>query len=456
MAPFRDAPPDTAALGMERLPAVEPLDAQFGVWPLRSAPEPLAARLFAGDGLRAYAVIDAARIPGFPGPGIFAPGRCLPLFDGAAGQDLSDAAPYLVPLEGGEDGVLRRLTTRSGAPGDLWDAGAAIFLRSAADPDDMRRHLRRFTRVRDETGAWFALRFWDQSTLQALLQALTAHPGLLSRFLFLPDGTRVETLLAPRPDELQVMTNRMAAPLPSVPIRIDGALKAALAGGVIDRFERDFAATLFRTMPRQMRALGLTDPWPLVGMIAGLRRDLGPAGLVRRSDIARFAVCGAFYGSAFHYDPRLRGLLRAHLTGTPFASANAKRAEKALASGPLHARVTTASGLRAIAAGFAALPEGPPTPAWMGRWLTPDWGFDDTETIRVFLGACEAASDEAALTDAPRRAGHFLFALLYGPWWIADPIHARLADLIAGPADFARRARAEIARRLSVSEERDG
>ena len=61
----------------------------------------------------------------------------------------------------------------------MWDAGLNIFLRSQGTLDELRRHLRKFTRVQDDRAggaAWVYLRFWEP-TLLTVLAARAAAVG---------------------------------------------------------------------------------------------------------------------------------------------------------------------------------------------------------------------------------------------------------------------------------------
>lgn len=43
----------------------------------------------------------------------------------------------------------------------LWMKNWGVFLRSRTDLDGLSKHLRKFTRIRDEHDSWFHFRFWD-------------------------------------------------------------------------------------------------------------------------------------------------------------------------------------------------------------------------------------------------------------------------------------------------------
>ncbi|UWQ79085.1 DUF4123 domain-containing protein [Leisingera sp. S132] len=209
-----DAAPAASAdqrpcLHIEDIPDVEPLDAQFGAWPLKNVPEALFEPLFgqpeadpdrAADSgaaeeaapLKTYALIDAAKLhAGFDGiRNCGLPFRCL--FQGEAAKELKDAAPYLVELAPDARFTRTLFTHIPDAPAHLstlhlWHRNPGIFIRSRADFDAVWKHFRKFTRIRDENGKWFFFRFWEAATAQAF----AAHADTIELAeAMLNDGSR--------------------------------------------------------------------------------------------------------------------------------------------------------------------------------------------------------------------------------------------------------------------------
>jgi len=116
-----------------------------------------------------YALLDAARDPRVL---TLLGDTHLPfrsLYDGAMGEQLGTVAPYLVSLHKGDD-FLQLLLDE--AWGDSW----GVFLRCpSVDLRELRRHLRRFLRVRDESGKTLLFRWYDPRVLRAFLPACTAE-----------------------------------------------------------------------------------------------------------------------------------------------------------------------------------------------------------------------------------------------------------------------------------------
>lgn len=178
MTPLRgaDTPWEEAQnwLHVQELGPITPLDAQFGVHPKKSVPNALQDALFGqpepseaeraafGDApLATYAVLDAAKMPYLLTGLLQSSGlRYQSLFQGEAQEELGEYAPYLVELKDGND-FTRRLFTGPKGIGGLWEKELGIFIRSRADFDALRRHLRKFTKVQDENGKWFYFRFWE-------------------------------------------------------------------------------------------------------------------------------------------------------------------------------------------------------------------------------------------------------------------------------------------------------
>ena len=113
------------------------------------------------------------------------------LYEGWQGDGLADVAPYLVEVPAGD----AFLDTVLGAGwGDSW----GTFLFSTEDFFSLRRHLRRFLKVRSEEGQRLLFRFYDPRVLRSYLP--TCSPEELEAFMgpiawWVTEGPRGETLL---------------------------------------------------------------------------------------------------------------------------------------------------------------------------------------------------------------------------------------------------------------------
>ena len=162
---------------------VEPLDAQFGIAEKKSVPAGLSKALFGptdavrGDKAATYAVLDAAKVPGLPEM-LTASGldhECL--LQGKARDELRNAAPYLVRLDP-TNTFTRHLFTRSNDAWHLWDREPGLYMRHAGSMEDVRRHFRRFTRLRHANGSWFYFRFWDSTCFEDFIRSHDEQGGL--------------------------------------------------------------------------------------------------------------------------------------------------------------------------------------------------------------------------------------------------------------------------------------
>jgi hypothetical protein len=88
------------------------------------------------------------------------------LYEGSQGDDLSEVAPVVVgPVKDGK--ALDRLIS------GLWGKHCAVFLTSGPPLDDLRRHFRRFLKVKTEDGRVLLFRFYDPRVLRVFLPTCT-------------------------------------------------------------------------------------------------------------------------------------------------------------------------------------------------------------------------------------------------------------------------------------------
>ena len=120
-----------------------------------------------------FAIIDGARDERIYAAvrGTFLPKDCL--YSGDLPWQLQLTAPYLVQLER-EDRFTRYLIDAG------WGSNWATFLRTETGIKQLRRHLREFLRVRDESGRRLIFRYYDPRVLRAYLP--TCWPAELDTF----------------------------------------------------------------------------------------------------------------------------------------------------------------------------------------------------------------------------------------------------------------------------------
>ncbi|HBY59449.1 MAG TPA: DUF4123 domain-containing protein [Solibacterales bacterium] len=90
------------------------------------------------------------------------------LFAGDLPWQVEQAAPHLVQLD--PDEALTRVVCQQG-----WGNAWGIFLRTETSFVRLRKHLRRFLRVRDERGKWMLFRYYDPRVMRIYLPTCNAH-----------------------------------------------------------------------------------------------------------------------------------------------------------------------------------------------------------------------------------------------------------------------------------------
>jgi len=186
---------------------VEPLGAQLGVIQPLTVPPTLRQVLFGQPDviegrailpLHTYALLDAAKVPGLPEMLETSGLDHACLFQGTAAEELRDVAPWIVQLEEHHK-FTQSVFTSGDAPWDMWDNGAGILLRSQGSLAELRRHLRKFTKVRDETNKWYFARFWEPETLGFHLDGLSETGSALQVFYDCGGPTEIAFMAALEP-----------------------------------------------------------------------------------------------------------------------------------------------------------------------------------------------------------------------------------------------------------------
>lgn len=138
---------------------------------------PLAAslrfKLGLRDGESLYGIVDAAQDArlAFDAKDKFNV-RIRTLFQGKAVENVSDVAPYLVPINllpmDQGNGYLDRWA-------ESWGKNAGILLTTKVDAGNLLRHLRKIFVVQNETGQEFFFRFYDPRVLRSFLPTCTTQ-----------------------------------------------------------------------------------------------------------------------------------------------------------------------------------------------------------------------------------------------------------------------------------------
>ncbi|MBC7976712.1 MAG: DUF4123 domain-containing protein [Myxococcales bacterium] len=162
---------------------------------MSSLPQPMPPRIWPADfatrGTEVYAILDGARDPRIHQ--LVASSeltwRCL--YAGALPAEVLEVAPYLAHVR--PNSTLTRALLSTG-----WGCAWGIWAMSAAPFDELRRHLRRFLRVRDESGRRLLFRYYDPVVLAAFLPTCTTRElgelfGPIDVFI-VEAGTGTETI----------------------------------------------------------------------------------------------------------------------------------------------------------------------------------------------------------------------------------------------------------------------
>ena len=184
-----------SAVRVEDLGQHLPLDSQFGAFPMLDCPAGLNPHLFSDDRKSIFAVIDSAAYPGILGRIDSESLRAESLFQGEGGENLADVSPYLVELPS-DARLLRLLFTRDNRNSSrgFYPQDATLFLHAPDGFDELRRHLRKFTKLPDNEGKWMFLRFWSSQFRDYLVNH--PSPPLPGRFF---DG--IERAFCRMPDD---------------------------------------------------------------------------------------------------------------------------------------------------------------------------------------------------------------------------------------------------------------
>jgi hypothetical protein len=115
-----------------------------------------------------FAVLDAARDIRILALLVHHKEECQSLYEGAEGAKLAQVAPYLVRLA--PDSPLLEAIVKEG-----WGKSWGVYLTSAADFQEIRRHLRHFLQVKLRDGEQVYFRFYDPRVMRVFLPTCTAE-----------------------------------------------------------------------------------------------------------------------------------------------------------------------------------------------------------------------------------------------------------------------------------------
>lgn len=115
-----------------------------------------------------FAILDAARDIRILALLLHYKEECQSLYEGTEGATLAQVAPYLVRLA--KDSRLLDALVKEG-----WGKSWGVYLTSASDLLEVRRHLRHFLQVRLPDGEQVYFRFYDPRVMRVFLPTCTAE-----------------------------------------------------------------------------------------------------------------------------------------------------------------------------------------------------------------------------------------------------------------------------------------
>ena len=206
-----------------------------------------------------YAILDACDEPGVVEKArLLGPERAVSLYRGSAEEDYSAFAPYLARVD--ESLVDWIVET-------LGDAPWGIFAVAAVDLETLRRHFRRFLKVRGPDGEAWYFRFYDPRILPSFLASCSAGEaeqlfGPVQRFAVQVEKGRFASLERPHARDSAAPPLGVAQPKSLVaisatnPLRIRQEHIQAMQPVVLAGFEQKVVAHLKASFPEQTDLLG--------------------------------------------------------------------------------------------------------------------------------------------------------------------------------------------------------
>ncbi|WP_281859111.1 DUF4123 domain-containing protein [Litoreibacter halocynthiae] len=122
------------------------------------------------------------------------------LFNGVASEELQEVAPHLIDLSLSalalEDGQLVPRFHKDFFKRN-WGKSTGIFLRTSASFDELRTHLRKFTRMQVEgTNEWRYFRFWDPRVTYDYFEYIQNVPHKVRQWFYMrDDAQRIECII---------------------------------------------------------------------------------------------------------------------------------------------------------------------------------------------------------------------------------------------------------------------
>lgn len=301
---------------------VEPLDDQFGRFPVQNIPDVLQKVLLEPVEQLCFAVVDGSQIPDLDIRLSASELQHCSLLKGEAAEEYGSTGPWLIQIAS-PDALMRSLFTRSkkNAPKQgYWGRDAAIFIRTRLTLAELRAHLRRFLRVRDPAGKWMLFRFYDPRIMATYLRGIADWEERSRHWFEAHDGGRIDAIITCCSDQSTSLftLNESALTIPPPPrpaFILTDRDRYPLRQYTRDKTIRKIARDL-----KRLQALKL-EHWSEAEVYSSVRKTaakLAPLGITHAGDLMRFAALDLHYGHGFEQrDPegRLASILSSQHNG---------------------------------------------------------------------------------------------------------------------------------------------
>ena len=257
-----------------------------------NVPEPLVDFL-TSDGSYVYAVLDAGRVFGLPERLETSGLEHSCLYEDDAG--LEDVAPWLVSLQT-DTSFCRSLFMAGDAPGCLWSREPGIFVRTTMPLARLRKHLRRFTRVMDETGRKRLFRFWDPRVIGRYMPL--HHPDAELHVSAFMSGLDILACDIRRNRALHIVGE-------PAPIKLPQGHWPYLAHDMEQVRRAIFREDLELRLGRRIRAVGALEERDRKAMVLDMEKRSRRLGLLSDKSVERYCLASLLVGGPAEEDARL-------------------------------------------------------------------------------------------------------------------------------------------------------
>lgn len=271
------------------------------------------------------AVLDAALIPNLPDTLEAWQVEHQLLLSGTAADEMRDIGPYIVHMPRGSR-IAQAVFDHGPAAWQLWGRRFGMVLVTDKDLAATRAHLRHYLRLRDGAGKWYHLRFWDPTSIAALLDATLPEEraafisGCGLRAVVFEDLLKVPLAA----DEVPPLALRLLDPAPN-----NGIRRISLQQGLLDAFAdlrlKHWTAENARRLWQEQPEWCTRHAGNLGEVVAAILARARAWGLRERGSQRLFLDIEVALGPGFDTNPACRWAT--NILGAPQYSSEGRRAE---------------------------------------------------------------------------------------------------------------------------------